>query len=99
MIVKTFYSLIVQDLPETLEDNLNVYMGVFLRYLVYSNPGLDSSSENEISELDDVKAGICRIVDLFITRYEEVFTLLPQFVQEIGTLLTQLKPEPKHDLV
>jgi exportin-2 (importin alpha re-exporter) len=49
--------------------------------------------------LEKVKTAICEIVDLYAKRYEDVFTMLPKFVEIIWSLLTSVGLESKNDHV
>lgn len=42
---------------------------------------------------------ICDIVNLYLTRYEEEFKQLPQFIESIWNLLMSLGLEQKYDIV
>lgn len=96
---KIFYSLNAQDLPEFFEDHMEECMALFQKYLVYSNPVLMTQDEDEAGWLEKVKASICEIIDLYATKYEEDFKRLPQFVETVWNLLTNIGLESKNDYV
>lgn len=100
LLVKLFYDLNCQDIPEFFEDHISEFMHILGVYLVYENPSAESDDENEAGVLEDIRAGICEILQLYTERYEEEFlSQLPGFVEMCWTLLTHLGPEPKYDLV
>ena len=74
-------------------------MVLFQKYLVYSNPVLVSQDSDEPGWLEKVKSSICEIIDLYATKYEEDFKRLPQFVETVWNLLTNIGLEPKYDYV
>lgn len=93
---KIFYSLNAQDLPEYFEDHMEDVMQLMQKYLVYTNPALEGE---EVGWLQKVKASICEIIDLYATKYEEDFKRLPQFVETVWNLLTNIGLEPKNDFL
>lgn len=93
---KLFYDLNCQDIPEFFEDHMSEFMTAFLNYFTYTNPSLEGD-EGETNVLIKVKASICEIVELYTLRYEEVFTMLYDFVNVTWTLLTTLTPDEKYD--
>lgn len=100
LLVKLFYDLNCQDIPEFFEDHISEFMRILGVYLVYENSNAESDDENEAGVLEDIRAGICEILQLYTERYEEEFlSQLPGFVEMCWTLLTHLGPEPKYDLV
>ena len=96
---KIFFSLNSQDLPEFFEDHMEEFMVIFQKFLVYSNPVLITNDTDEPGWLEKVKASICEIIDLYATKYEEEFKRLPQFVETVWNLLTNIGLEPKNDYV
>ncbi|KAJ3285574.1 importin-alpha export receptor [Borealophlyctis nickersoniae] len=99
LIVKIFYSLNSQDLPEFFEDHHEEFMTLLHKYLVYTNPLLASPSEDEAGPLEKVKAAICEIILMYASKYEEDFKILPQFVTTVWSLLTTTGLEPRNDLL
>ncbi|RCH88978.1 importin-alpha export receptor, partial [Rhizopus stolonifer] len=97
LLIKIYYDLNCQDLPEFFEDNLNTFMGLFEKYLVYQNPLLVTDDEEEEGPLEQIKTGICYILELYASRYEEVFPQLNGFVPIVINLLTNTNGDPKYD--
>ncbi|CAI2184350.1 8284_t:CDS:10 [Funneliformis geosporum] len=99
LLLKLFYDLNWQDLPPFFEDNAEECMSFLHKYLIYSNPLLNSTNEEEAGSLEKVKAIICEICALYATKYEEIFTMLPTFVETVWTLLTTTGLESKYDIL
>ncbi|CAG8652097.1 4029_t:CDS:10, partial [Dentiscutata erythropus] len=99
LLMKIFYDLNCQDIPPFFEDNMEQCMALLHKYIIYSNPLLESESEDEAGPLEKVKSSICEIVTLYTMKYEELFTMLPQFVETVWLLLTTIGIEAKYDLL
>ncbi|KAJ1930620.1 importin-alpha export receptor [Tieghemiomyces parasiticus] len=100
LLVKIFYSLNCQDLPEYFEDHMAEFMGILHKYLVYQNPLVDNGDDDEATDVEKIKAGVCEIIALYTNRLEESFApLLPKFVETVWSMLTTLGPQPKFDLL
>lgn len=100
LIVKISYDLNCQDLAPAFEENLPAVMGVFHKYLVYTNPILDTDDDEEAGPLERVKSGICELLQLFAFKYNDVFDeLLEGFANSTWGLLTNLGPAAKYDIV
>ncbi|CAG8634271.1 1770_t:CDS:10 [Funneliformis caledonium] len=99
LLLKLFYDLNWQDLPPFFEDNAEECMSFLHKYLIYSNPLLNSTNDEEAGSLEKVKAITCEICALYATKYEEVFTMLPTFVETVWTLLTTTGLESKYDIL
>ena len=97
LLCKIYFSLNCQDLPAFFEDNMSSFMPLFVKYLNYSNPLLQSDDDNEAGPVEKVKTAICEIVDMYARKYEEEFTHLPQFVSAIWQNLTNSGLEGKYD--
>jgi len=97
LIVKIFYDLNAQDLPEHFEDNIQIYMTHFLTLLSYDNQQLHSTN-NDPGVLDQVKTEICRSVALYADNYSDEFKpYAQQFALTIWSLLTKLDLSPAYD--
>ncbi|KAJ3273693.1 importin-alpha export receptor [Terramyces sp. JEL0728] len=94
---KIYFSLNCQDLPEFFEDNMTVFMAFFQKYLEYKNPNVQT--DDEASVVEKIKSVICEILILYGDKYESDFKALPQFVQNVWTLLINTGIEPKNDIL
>ncbi|KAJ1659706.1 importin-alpha export receptor [Dispira simplex] len=100
LLTKIFYSLNCQDLPEYFEDHIQEFMSVFHRYLTYNNPLMDNHDDDEATDVEKIKAGICEIITLYTSRAEECFSpLLPDFVTTVWGMLTELGLQSKYDIL
>ncbi|CDK27317.1 unnamed protein product [Kuraishia capsulata CBS 1993] len=98
LLVKIYYDLNCQDIPEFFEDHMEEGMAIMHKYLEYSNSALQDTDETEVDIITLVKTTICELVQLYSTRYGEVFDpLVPQFTQTIWNLLTGTGLEQKYD--
>ncbi|CDR47565.1 CYFA0S33e00496g1_1 [Cyberlindnera fabianii] len=101
LLVKIYHDLNCQDIPEFFEDNMNDGMGLIHKYLIYDNPVLrDDDEETETDVVTKVKTAISELIQLYTTRYEDVFEpLIMQFVQSVWNLLTTIGTQPKYDIL
>ena len=101
VLIKLYYDFNCQDIPEFFEDNIQVGMGIFHKYLSYSNPLLEDPDETEhASVLIKVKSSIQELVQLYTTRYEDVFgPMINEFIQITWNLLTSISNQPKYDIL
>lgn len=99
LLIKIFYDLNCQDLPEFFEDNMAPFMSLLEKYMVYQNPLLVTDDEEEEGPLEQIKTNICSVLELYSSRYDESFSLLPPFVPIIVNLLTTTGNEIKYDSV
>jgi exportin-2 (importin alpha re-exporter) len=100
LLSKIFYSLNSIDLPEYFEDNMEVFMNQFRKYLHFqsNSPILLSEDEDKPGLIHKVQAQICENINLYIEKYEEEFAkFLPAFVQDVWTLLAKTGLERKYD--
>lgn len=98
---RIYYSLNYQDLPEFFEDHIAEFMEEFTKYLKYNNPiVVDPDEENEPSALDNLHSAVIEILHLYGSKDEEPFLpYLPNFLQLVWNLLTNVSPLPKQDLL
>lgn len=95
-----YYDLNCQDIPEFFEDNMNAGFEIIHKYLVYNNPILVSSDDEESGPQETLKASICELLQLYTQRYEDVFgPLLSKFVESTWNLLISTGSEPKYDIL
>lgn len=100
LIVKISYDLNCQDLSPAFEDNLAGVMGIFHKYLTYTNPVLQTDDDDEAGPLEKVKSGICELLEMFAFKYNDVFDdLLEGFANSTWGLLTGLGTQEKYDIV
>ncbi|CAO3610336.1 unnamed protein product [Cunninghamella blakesleeana] len=97
LLIKIYYDLNCQDLPEFFEDNLGAFSELFKKYLTYENPLLVSQDDDEAGPLEKIKTGICEVIELYSQKYSEDFPQLTEFLPIIFNLITSASPEPKHD--
>lgn len=101
ILVKIYYDLNCQDIPEFFEDNVQVGMGIMHKYLAYENPLLeDVDEEEQPSIITRTKSCIQELVQLYTTRYEDVFgPMVSEFIQTTWNLLTTLSLQSKYDVL
>lgn len=100
LLVKLFYDLNCQDIPEFFEDHIKQFMDILHNYLIYSNPLVETTEDSESGILEVIKTDICEILQLYTQRYEEEFRkALPTFVGATWTLLTTIGLQSKYDLL
>lgn len=100
LLIKIFYDLNCQDIPAFFEDNFNTLFEIVLKYLVYSNPILETDDEDESGPIEKVKASICELLKLYATRYMDVFSpLLQKFVEATWNLLMNTNVQRKYDIL
>ncbi|QPG77000.1 hypothetical protein FOA43_004394 [Brettanomyces nanus] len=101
LLIKVYYDLNCQDIPEFFEDHLKQGMTVIHKYLKYNNGLLEDSTEDEeIDPVTNVKISICELIQLYTTRYEEEFhDFIPSFIQTVWDLLNTITLQPKYDIL
>lgn len=100
LLIKIFYDLNSQDIPEFFEDNMSPLFEIIFKYLSYSNPSLSTDDDDEAGPLEKAKSSICELLKLYTIKYEEEFqSLLPKFVEATWTLLTTTGVQPKYDIL
>lgn len=102
LLVKIYFDLNCQDLPEFFEDHMNEGMSIIHKYLIYSNDLLkpEDDDSDDIEVVSKVKTAISELIQLYTTRYEEEFdALIPQFVQSTWNLLTTTGLQSRYDIL
>ncbi|VEU19364.1 DEKNAAC100433 [Brettanomyces naardenensis] len=101
LLIKIYYDLNCQDIPEFFEDHLKQGMAVVHKYLKYTNTLLeDPTEDDEIDLVTDVKISICELIQLYTTRYEEEFhEYIPEFILTVWDLLNNVTAQPKYDIL
>ncbi|KAF2146096.1 uncharacterized protein K452DRAFT_263646 [Aplosporella prunicola CBS 121167] len=100
LMMKLFYDLSCQDMPPDFEENLKAIVDILHKYLVFDNPALHTTEEDESGILEYIKAGIFEVLILYTQKYEEEFGQhLPQFIESSWSLLTNIGAETKYDIL
>lgn len=100
LLTELFIDLNCQDIPEFFEDNMQQFMEIFHRYMVYRPPNGFSDDDEEVTVVETLKASIFEALQLYTLRYEDIFgPLVPEFVQSTWTVLTELGLAAKYDIV
>jgi len=101
LVTDILYSLNYQDLPEFFEDNMQVLMEEFQKYLIFSNPlVVDADEETQPSVLDQLQASIVKVLSLYVSKDEEPFMpFLQAFSEKVWNLLMTCTAYPKHDIL
>ncbi|CAN0047642.1 unnamed protein product [Ascophyllum nodosum] len=100
LIMRIFYSLNWQDLPEVFENNMSQWMEGFHTYLTsYSNPLMDQPEGSEkAGPVETVQAAIVENILLYTDKYDEEFAPhLRQFAQAVWGLLMKVSAGKHHD--
>ncbi|CEP14952.1 hypothetical protein [Parasitella parasitica] len=97
LLIQVYYDLNCQDFPEFFEDNLATFMGLLQKYLEYQNPHLASDDADEEGPLEQIKTGICHILELYASRYQESVPQLGSFVPVVIDLLKNANDDAKYD--
>ena len=97
VILRIYFSLHSQELPEVFEDTMSDWMGGFHKFLIYENSELESTTDEE-SILTKVKAAICQNVNVYIEKNEEEFqNYLQTFATDIWGLLLKVGAQTNKD--
>lgn len=107
LLLQIFHDLNAQDLPEFFEDRLSQFMTLLMKYLDYVPPANlqvadDDDEEAEAGDLENIKAEVCEIAQLYALRYLDAFGeggYLGPFVERTWGLLTKLGSSVKYDTV
>lgn len=89
LVLDIHYSLNWLDLPEFFEDNIEKFMSGFLNIMEYSNKLIENEEDDvEPSVLLRSKSLVCRIINLYMEKYEEDFDpFVEKFAMAIWKLL------------
>ncbi|GAV29436.1 hypothetical protein PMKS-002936 [Pichia membranifaciens] len=101
LMVKIYYDLNCQDIPEFFEDHIGEGMTILLKYLKFhSNLLEDSDEDDEMDLVIQVKVNICDLIQLYTTRYEEEFKKYIELsIQIIWDLLNNISIQKKNDIL
>lgn len=96
---KIFYSLSSQDLPAFFEDRLREFMDIFKRHYALDIPLLEAEGDEETEgPMERLRVSVAEIINLYASKYEEDFPMLPEFVELSWVVLTtRVQPQPRFD--
>ncbi|KAI2473802.1 putative mportin-alpha export receptor [Annulohypoxylon bovei var. microspora] len=98
LLIKVFYDLSCQDMPPQFESNLEHVSTLLHKYLTYENPLLATDEDSEAGVIEIVKADICEVLQLYVTKFDEDFGRYTQvFISSAWNLLSAIGPETKYD--
>ncbi len=100
LLIKIYYDLNCQDIPEFFEDNLEIGMSIIHTIFNYQNPLLNTDDDDEAGILEKIKSAICELIQLYTVQYEDVFqSKIPIFIETCWSLLVSIGPESKYDIL
>ena len=100
LIMKIFYDLSCQDLPEIFEDNIGAIAEIWQKYLTIDEPLLHTDSEDEAGPLEFVKSGIFEVLGFYVQKFEDAFgPHVGTFIDSSWNLLTTIGSETKNDIL
>ncbi|TID13177.1 hypothetical protein CANINC_005033 [Pichia inconspicua] len=101
VLIKIYYDLNCQDIPEFFEDNIQIGMTILFKYLKFHSPLLEDESEDDETDLViQVKVNICELIQLYTTRYEDEFKkFIEPSIQIVWDLLNNTSTQPKNDIL
>lgn len=101
LLVKIYYDLNCQDIPEFFEDHLDEGINILLKYLKFHSALIEDVEEDEETDLViQVKINICDLIQLYTTRYEEEFKKYIEIsIQIIWDLLNNISIQQKNDIL
>ncbi|KFA63232.1 hypothetical protein S40285_04932 [Stachybotrys chlorohalonatus IBT 40285] len=98
--IKILYDMSCHDLPPIFEENLSSISQLLHKYLTASHPILETDDDAETSVTDLVKADICELLELYITKFNDDFSKYAEpFITSAWNLLSSIGVETKHDAV
>lgn len=85
-------------MPPQFESNLEHLSTLLLKYLTYENPLLATDDDSEAGVVEIVKADICELLQLYVTKFDDDFGRYTQvFINSAWNLLSAIGPETKYD--
>lgn len=102
LLIQIYYDLNCQDIPEFFEDNMVDGMKILHKYLQFNSQLISNDDDDdEINIVIKIKTSIIELVNLYITRYTEVFEpLIENFINIIWELITTgITKQQKFDLL
>ncbi|KAI1500957.1 chromosome segregation protein [Biscogniauxia marginata] len=98
LLIKVFYDLSCQDMPPQFEANLEHLSALLHKYLSYENPLLATDDDSEAGVVENVKADICEVLELYVSKFDDDFGRYIQvFISTAWNLLSTIGPETKYD--
>ncbi|KAI1490432.1 chromosome segregation protein [Biscogniauxia mediterranea] len=98
LLIKVFYDLSCQDMPPQFESTLEHLSTLLHKYLSYENPLLATDDESEAGVVENVKADICEVLELYVNKFDDDFGRYTQvFISTAWNLLSSIGPETKYD--
>lgn len=95
---RIFYSFNFQELPDLFEDNMELFMNVFVKYLTTPYPALEHGGGDGLALVDNLRAAICEILTLYVERTEEAFErYVGEFERTVRNLLVTVSATTGHD--
>lgn len=90
LLIQIYYDLNCQDIPEFFEDNMTIGLRILHKYLSYSNSLITNiNDDEEVDNLIKIKTAIMELINLYITRYSEVFEpLIEEFIKTTWSVIT-----------
>ena len=96
-LVKLFYDLTAQDLPEYFEDHLAEWIAIFTTLLRYANPALDCDDDDtEPSPISYMQSEVVECLALLMSKEEEVRAVTPLRLHSTPLHSTPLHSSPLH---
>lgn len=96
--IKIMHDMSCHDIPPIFEENLASISELLHKYLEYSNSLLVTDDDTEASIMDNVKADICELLELYTIKYDDDFSKYCQpFIEKAWTLLSSIGAETKYD--
>jgi exportin-2 (importin alpha re-exporter) len=101
LMMQIYYDFNCQDIPEFFEDNMNQFMTIIHKYLMFnSNLIRNDDEDEEVDVLIKLKTSIVELISLYTTRYADVFgPLVQNFITSVWELINNFATkQPKYDL-
>ncbi|EGV60425.1 importin-alpha export receptor [Yamadazyma tenuis] len=102
LLIQIYYDLNCQDIPEFFEDNMMNGMKIMHKYLNFSSDLItDADDDEEVDVIIKIKTSVIELVNLYITRYTEIFEpLIENFIKIVWELITtSITKQQKFDLL
>lgn len=101
LLVKIYFDLNCQDIPEFFEDHMNEGVNILLKYMKFHSALLEDADEDEETDVViQVKITICELIQLYATRYEEEFSkYIEHSIQIVWDLLNNTSTQQKNDIL